>query len=68
MKIETGIIAIGLVLAQGPVSQEAQQLKLSLINTYCNHYKDLELADAGDFNPPEVYEKIQLTCDRLRNT
>ena len=68
MKLETAIITLGLVLAQGPVSQEAQQLKLTIINTYCNHYKDLELADAGDFNPPEVYEKIQLTCDRLRNT
>ena len=56
MKLETAIITLGLVLAQGPVSQEAQQLKLTIINTYCNHYKDLELADAGDFNPPEVYE------------
>jgi hypothetical protein len=68
MKLETAIITLGLVLAHGPVSQEAQQLKLTIINTYCNHYKDLELADAGEFNPPEVYEKIQLTCDRLRKT
>jgi hypothetical protein len=68
MKLETAIITLGLAMAHRPVSQEAQQLKLTIINTYCNHYKDLELADAGEFNPPEVYEKIQLTCDRLRKT
>ena len=68
MKLETAIITLGLAMAHGPVSQEAQQLKLTIINTYCNHYKDLEIVDGGEFNPPEVYEKIQLTCDRLRKT
>lgn len=68
MKLETAIITLGLIIAQNPLSEQTQQLKLGIINTYCSHYKDLELADAGEFNSPEVYEKIQLTCDRLRNT
>jgi hypothetical protein len=66
MKLEAAMVAIGLALAHEPVSQEAQQLRTEIIDYYCGHYKQLEQADDGEFNPPEVYAKIQQTCDNLR--
>jgi hypothetical protein len=66
MKIEAAMVVIGLALAHQPVSQEARQLRTEIIDYYCGHYKQLEQADDGEFNPPEVYAKIQQTCDNLR--
>ena len=66
MKLEAAMVAIGLALAHEPVSQEAQQLRTEIIDYYCEHYKQLELADDGEFNPLEIYAKIQQTCDSLR--
>jgi hypothetical protein len=66
MKIEAALVIIGLALAHEPVSQEARQLRIKIIDVYCGHYQQLEQVDGGEFNPPEVYEKIQQTCDNLR--
>jgi len=66
MKIEVAMVVIGLALAHEPVRQEAQQLRIEIIDYYCGHYKQLEQADDGEFNSPEVYAKIQQTCDSLR--
>jgi hypothetical protein len=68
MKIEAALVIIGLALAHEPVSDEARHLRLKIIDIYCSHYQQLEQADGGEFNPPEVYEKIQQTCDSLRKT
>ena len=66
MKLEVAMVVIGLALAHKPVSQEAQQLRTEIIDYYCGHYKQLEQADDGEFNSPDVYAKIQQTCDSLR--
>jgi hypothetical protein len=66
MKLEVAMVVIGLALAHEPVSQEAQQLRIEIIDYYCGHYKQLEQADDGEFNSSEVYAKIQQTCDSLR--
>ena len=66
MKIEATLVIIGLALAHQPVSDQAKQLRLTIIDHYCQHYKQLEQADDGEFNSPEAYEKIQKTCDDLR--
>jgi hypothetical protein len=68
MKLEVAMVIIGLALAHEPVSQEAQQLRIEIIDYYCGHYKQLEQADDGEFNSPEVYAKIQQTCDSLRKS
>lgn len=67
MKTEFIMVALGLALAQGPVTESAKNMRNQIIDFYCGHYKLLEQTDEDGMNPPEVYANIQKTCESLRN-
>ena len=66
MKIEALIVAVGLIGAYTGTDNEFVAYRNSIVDYHCNHYRQLEEADTGEFNSHEVYAKIYQTCDALK--
>lgn len=56
-------ILIGSLISAISLSQlDINEIKSQISKPYCDHYKQLEAFDNGEFNPPEAYNEIHKFC------